>query len=99
VPWAVYGTFSGFHLFMNPQGRALSPKTFDPLSCSMEELKGANAHTLARLRLALLVNGIDVNSRIGGFTSSTHEQSDVDHAIGAFREAIHMLRAENELPA
>jgi glutamate-1-semialdehyde 2,1-aminomutase len=100
VPWAVYGTFSGFHLFMNPQQRAISPLSFDPLACTMDELKGAPApaHTLGRLRLALLVHGIDVNGRIGGFTSSTHEAADVADTIDGFRAAIHMLRAEGELP-
>jgi glutamate-1-semialdehyde 2,1-aminomutase len=98
VPWAVYGTFSGFHLFMNPKQRQISPVSFDPGSCTMEELKQSPAHTLARLRLALLVQGIDVNSRIGGFTSATHQASDVADTIDGFREAIRMLRVEGELP-
>ncbi len=32
VPWAVYGTSSGFHLFMNPRGRPVTPGVFDPLA-------------------------------------------------------------------
>ncbi len=98
VAWAVYGTFSGFHLFMNPKGRNLTPTGFDPLSLSMEELKSAPAQLLSRLRLALLVNGVDVNSRIGGFTSATHTEADVAETVAGFRAAVRMLKAEAELP-
>jgi glutamate-1-semialdehyde 2,1-aminomutase len=98
VAWAVYGTFSGFHLFMNPKGRDITPAAFDPLALSMEELKSAPAQLLARLRLALLVNGVDVNSRIGGFTSATHTETDVAETVAGFRAAVRMLRAEAELP-
>ena len=47
----------------------------------------------------MLVNGVDLNPRLGGFTSVTHTDTDVAETVGAFREAIRMLRAENELPA
>jgi len=46
-----------------------------------------------------LINGVDVNPRLGGFLSSTHEPDDVGHAVAAFAEAIRMVRREGELPA
>jgi glutamate-1-semialdehyde 2,1-aminomutase len=98
MKWAVYGTYSGFHLFMNPEGREISPMDFDPYAYSMQELKTQPARLTQRLRLALLAHGIDTNGRIGGLLSSTHQQSDVDEAVAAFRASLHMLRAENELP-
>jgi glutamate-1-semialdehyde 2,1-aminomutase len=98
VPWAVYGTFSGFHLFMNPNGRSIRPTQFDPLACSLDELKSQPAHLAGRLRLALLVQGIDGNGRLGGFLSATHTRADVAQTVSGWREAIGMLRAENELP-
>jgi hypothetical protein len=64
----------------------------------MEELKNQPAHLAARLRLALLVQGIDGNGRLGGFLSATHTQIDVDETVAGWRAAIAMLRAENELP-
>jgi glutamate-1-semialdehyde 2,1-aminomutase len=97
VAWSVYGTSSGFHTFLNPHGRALSPASFDPLATSMEELKSAPAHLASRLRVALLVNGIDVNGRIGGFLSATHTAGDIEATIAGFRAAVHMLRDEGEL--
>ena len=99
LPWAVYGTSSGFHLFMNPEGRDVTPATFDPFKCNFEELKNQPKQLVGRMRLAMLVNGVDLNPRLGGFTSVTHQASDVTDTVGAFREAIRMLRAENELPA
>jgi glutamate-1-semialdehyde 2,1-aminomutase len=97
VPWAVYGTFSGFHLFMNAAGRDIRPTQFDPSAWPIEALKNQPAHLAARMRLALLVQGIDGNGRLGGFLSATHTQSDVDETVAGWREAIWMLRAENEL--
>ena len=37
--WAVYGTSSGFHLFMNPHGRPLDRARFDPHDAGLAELK------------------------------------------------------------
>jgi glutamate-1-semialdehyde 2,1-aminomutase len=100
LPWAVYGTSSGFHLFTNPGRReGVRPEGFDPHRYSLEELKGGDKTLVGRLRLALLVNGVDVNQRLGGFTSATHSTSDIAETVAAWRVAIGMLRAENELPA
>ncbi len=97
TPWAVYGTHSGFHLFMNANGRAIDPLDFDPLDCTMAELKGQPARLSSRLRVALLVQGIDTNGRIGGFLSATHTDDDIAETAAAFRGAIAMLRAEGEM--
>lgn len=97
VPWAVYGTFSGFHLFLNPEGKRVDPRDFDPYAHSMAELKGGDARLASRLRVALLVHGIDTNGRIGGFTSATHTDDDVAEAAAGFAGAIAMLRAEGEI--
>ncbi len=97
VPWAVYGTFSGFHLFMNPERREVDPVEFDASACSMMELKAQPKHLAQRLRVALMVHGIDTNGRIGGFTSATHTDDDVAETAAGFAGAIAMLRAEGEL--
>ncbi len=100
LPWAAYGTSSVFHLFTNPARRTdIHPDRFDPHMCSLEELKGADKHLVGRMRLALLINGVDSNPRLGGFTSATHTDTDVADTVAAYRAAIAMLRAENELPA
>jgi len=99
LSWAVYGTSSGFHTFLNPDGLPIEPGSFDPAQHDWHALKAQPAELARKLRLALLINGVDVNSRLGGFLSSTHEPDDVDHAVEAFAEAIRMVRSEGELPA
>src|SRR6266481_7470563 len=39
VPWAVYGTFSSFELFTNPEGVAITPTRFNPHDYSFATLK------------------------------------------------------------
>jgi glutamate-1-semialdehyde 2,1-aminomutase len=97
VNWAIYGTFSGFHLFLNPEGRSVDPLSFDPMQCSLTELKTQPARLASRLRVALLLHGVDTNGRIGGFTSATHTDDDIAETAEAFRNSIAMLRAEGEL--
>lgn len=97
VPWAVYGTFSGFHLFVNPRGRGVTPERFDPYAVPREELKEQPKQLVERLRLALLVEGVDVGSRIGGFISATHGRAEIEDTARAFRAAIASLRAEGEI--
>ena len=97
VGWGMYGTFSGFHTFMGAPGVTVAPGAFVPETQPMAVLKSQPAGLSHKLRLALLVNGVDVNGRIGGFVSATHTADDVAHTAGAFREAVRMLKAEGEL--
>ena len=95
----VHNVGTGFHTFMNTRGRQILPSRFDPTQYGMEELKAQPKALVNRMRLALLVHGVDVGSRIGGFLSATHTQEDVETTAEAFRQAIRMLRQESELPA
>ena len=97
VGWGMYGTFSGFHLFMGAAGVTVPPGAFVPEGLPMAVLKSQPAGLSHKLRLALLVNGVDVPGRLGGFVSATLTEDDVAHTAGAFREAVRMLRAEGEL--
>jgi glutamate-1-semialdehyde 2,1-aminomutase len=96
VGWAVYGTYSGFHTFLDPR-QATRPATFDPAALTLDDLKSQPKALVNRLRLALLVHGVDVNSRVGGFLSATHTEADVAHTADAFRNAVRMLRQEGEI--
>jgi glutamate-1-semialdehyde 2,1-aminomutase len=98
VKWAVYGTYSGFHLFANPSGLDIGPYSFDPTKIPLEDMKNQPKSLVNRLRLAMLVNGVDLNPRGGGLLSCTHTADDVADTATAFREAIRMLKQEGELP-
>jgi glutamate-1-semialdehyde 2,1-aminomutase len=97
LSWAVYGESSGWHIFLNPKGRDISPKRFDPFAVTLDEYKNPPAHLTSRLRLALLVNGVDASGRLSGFTSIAHTAEDIAHTAAALRESVRMLRAEGEL--
>jgi glutamate-1-semialdehyde 2,1-aminomutase len=96
VGWAVYGAYSGFHTFLDPRQKT-RPATFDPAALTLDDLRSQSKALVNRLRLALLVHGVDVNSRVGGFLSATHTTADVAHTADAFRSAVRMLRQEGEI--
>jgi glutamate-1-semialdehyde 2,1-aminomutase len=64
---------------------------------TLDDLQAQSKALVNRLRLALLVHGVDVNARIGGFVSATHTTDDVAHTADAFRQATRMLKQEGEL--
>lgn len=97
MPWSVYGTSSGFHLFVNPAKRDVTPGRFDPYACPMSELKNPPPRLVSRLRLALLLHGMDVNGRLSGFASAAHGAADVADAASALRAGVRMLREEGEV--
>ncbi len=99
IPWAVYGTFSGFHMFLNPRKRPISAPHFDPFSVGYQEITANPAPLAHKLRLALLLHGVDINGHLSGFVSATHGPGELEATVTAFRKALAMLRSEGELPA
>ena len=97
VPWAAYGTFSGFHLFTNSKDRPIDPLEFDPQNIPCLELKATRPQTVHNLRLAMLVNGVDISGWPGGLLSATHTAEDIARTTDAFREALQMLRSDGVL--
>jgi glutamate-1-semialdehyde 2,1-aminomutase len=97
VPWAAYGTFSGLHLFTNPKGRALRPSAFDPLAVPYAELKTRQGAITHRLRVAMLVQGVDLNNWPGALLSAALSEADLADTADAFREALRMLKREGDL--
>ena len=97
VPWAAYGTFSGVHLFTNPKGRALRPSDFDPFAVPYAELKARQGGITHRLRIAMLVHGVDLNNWPGAIVSAVLSDQDVADTVDAFRDALRLLRREGDL--
>jgi glutamate-1-semialdehyde 2,1-aminomutase len=94
LPWSVYGRFSEFHIF---RGNA----TVDDIHAGRvpwQELKGGVATTFQqKMRVALLLGGVDVVGWPGGLVSSVHSAEDVDRTLVAFDKALTMLADEGEL--
>ena len=97
VAWAYYGEFSSLHLFTNPEKLEIQPTDFDPAALSSARLTAADKEALHKLRLAMLVNGVDLNSRCGGVLSATHGAEEITQTIAALRNSIAMLRREGGL--
>ena len=97
IPWAAYGAFSGFHIFTNPKARSIDPEAFDPGGVAWEELKTNPPDVVEKLRLAMLLNGVDITGWPGGTISAAHTDADQDKTVDAFRASIDMLKNEGEL--
>jgi glutamate-1-semialdehyde 2,1-aminomutase len=98
VPWAAYGTFSSIEIFTNPEGIDVSPTSFEPLGLAPKHFKGTkNAGLVHKLRLAMMLNGVDFNSHPGGVISCTHGEAELNDTTTALRTAVRMLKAEGEV--
>jgi glutamate-1-semialdehyde 2,1-aminomutase len=98
VNWGAYGTFSMLELFTNPEGVQITPTKFDPLQFSFAALKGdRNAGVVHKMRLGMMVHGVDFSSHPGGVASATHGESELEDTVAAMRKTVRMLRAEREI--
>ncbi len=57
----------------------------------------ADKEALHRLRLAMLVNGVDLNSRCGGILSATHGEQEIAQTVAALSGSLALLRREGGL--
>jgi len=92
VPWAVYGESSVFHIFMGPG--VTDPERFDPGSVRPAVLKARPGEAVRLLRLAMLVNGVDLSGWPGGLVSATHGPAEVAGTASAFAESLRMLQSD-----
>ena len=59
----------------------------------------AKSDIAERLRLALLVHGVDIAGKPGGSVSAAHADQDLAETADALREAVRMLRREADIKA
>ncbi len=98
VPWAAYGSFSMFHIFTNPEKRAIVPTRYNPLEEAPSALSGdRRAGVVQKLRLAMMTGGVDLSGSPGGWISATHGERELDETFAALRKAVRMLRQEGEI--
>ena len=98
TPWVVYGTFSGFHIFTNPEKLPLTADDIAAGKYDYRTLKGrARPELVTKLRLGMLVQGVEIFSWPGGPTSAVHTTEDLDRTVEAFQKTLRMLRAEGEV--
>ena len=97
VPWAIYGSYSLFHLFVQAERPVADPFAFDPLAIPAVVMKDRPKELIRKLRLAMLVNGVDLNPGCGGLLSATHGTAEIEATVAAFAESIAMLRRAGDI--
>jgi glutamate-1-semialdehyde 2,1-aminomutase len=98
LPWAVYGEFSFFHIFTNPDGLDIDPENFDAFSLPSAAFKPDPRKSLGqKLYLGMVVNGVDAMGHRGGILSATHGSDVIGETAEAFRATIRALKEEREL--
>jgi glutamate-1-semialdehyde 2,1-aminomutase len=97
VKWAVHGSFSGFHVFTNPEGADITPGSFDPVAFIPAMMGAKKDGVAAALRMGMLVNGVDMNTGSAGVISATHGDDELATTVEAFRTTIRSLRREGAL--
>nr|WP_294518848.1 aminotransferase class III-fold pyridoxal phosphate-dependent enzyme [uncultured Rhodopila sp.] len=98
VKWAVYGTYSGLHIFTNPEGADIVPSRFDAAAFipqMMGKPRGINMPAL--VRMGMLVNGVDLNTAPSGTISAMHGEEEMAITVDAFRATIRALRREGTI--
>ena len=99
VNWAVHGSYSGFHVFTNPDKADIAPSSFDAAAFIPTMIENKRGEALASaLRMGMLVNGVDVNSGPSGTISACHGGEEMSVTVEAFRTTIRSLRREGALP-
>jgi glutamate-1-semialdehyde 2,1-aminomutase len=98
LAWAAYGNGSSVYIFTNPDGLDIDPENFDALAQPTPVMERASNHAAKDLfRLAMLVNGIDFNSKPGAIVSSVHSDEDISTTADAVAASIAMLREEEHV--
>jgi glutamate-1-semialdehyde 2,1-aminomutase len=98
VKWAVHGSYAGFHIYTNPNNDDISPSTFDAYAFIPAMLGRARGEGISgKLRMGMLINGVDMNGGPSGTISATHGEEELTVTVDAFRATIRALRREGLL--
>jgi glutamate-1-semialdehyde 2,1-aminomutase len=98
VKWAVHGSYSGMHIFTNPDGADIVPSRFDALPfIPLMADKSRHDGMPVQVRMGLLVNGVDVNTGPSGTISATHGEEEMELTVDGFRTTIRALRREGAI--
>jgi glutamate-1-semialdehyde 2,1-aminomutase len=98
VKWAVYGTYSGMHIFTNPDGDDIVPSQFDAVPFVPRMInKSRHDGMPVKVRMGLLVNGVDVNTGPSGTISASHGEEEMVLTVDAFRATVRALKREGAI--
>jgi glutamate-1-semialdehyde 2,1-aminomutase len=95
VKWAVHGSYSGMHIYTNPEGSDIIPSQFDAAAFIPKMIdKPRGEGITGQVRMGLLVNGVDMNSGPSGYISAMHGEEEMAVTVDAFRATVRALKRE-----
>jgi glutamate-1-semialdehyde 2,1-aminomutase len=95
VKWAVYGSYSGMHIFTNPVGADIEPGHFDAAAFIPAMLSKPRGDGLSGpARMGMLVNGVDLNTGPSGTISAMHGAEDMAATVDALRATVRAMKRE-----
>jgi glutamate-1-semialdehyde 2,1-aminomutase len=98
VKWAVHGSYSGIHIYTNPDGADIEPGTFDAAAFISQMIEKPRRESItSQVRMGLLVNGVDMNSGPSGTISAMHGEEEMAITVDAFRATIRALKREGAI--
>jgi glutamate-1-semialdehyde 2,1-aminomutase len=98
VKWAVHGSYSGMHIYTNPEGADIVPAKFDAASFIQKMIdKPRGEGVTGQVRMGLLVNGVDMNSGPSGTISAMHGEEEMAITVDAFRATVRALKREGTI--
>ena len=97
LDWHAYGSFSGFHVFTNPDHLDISTADIESGKCDCQTLQSRNPGLMTKLQLGMLIHGVDIFPGPFGTTSAVHSEEDLGQTVEAFLRTLTMLRNEGEI--
>ncbi|OYV35286.1 MAG: aspartate aminotransferase family protein [Rhodospirillales bacterium 20-64-7] len=98
VKWAVFGSYSGIHIYTNPDGADIDPHHFDAAAFIPQMMsKPRGEGVTGKVRMGLLVNGVDMNSGPSGTISAMHGEEEMTTTVDAFRATVRALKREGAI--
>ena len=97
--WCVYGNFSNFHIFTNPDNEPVGPEDIMAGKVPWQKLKkpsgGGDLPHL--IRTGFVCGGVDIAIWPGGLLSCRHTLEDVDRTVVAFEKMAKLLAEEGRM--
>lgn len=95
MKWAVHGSYSGFHIFTNPEGDDVVPGAFDAAAFIPKMLNKPRGEGISgQVRMGMLVNGVDMNSGPSAWISAMHGEEEMTTTVEALRATVRALKRE-----
>jgi glutamate-1-semialdehyde 2,1-aminomutase len=92
LSWVIYGKFSDFHMFLNPDDIDVSPADIDAGKLDAAVIKSVPGQLQGEVRAGWLAEGVDPISWPGGLVSAVHTEAEIERTVVAFGALIKQFK-------